>query len=59
MEITVEVKTIYGRRVVYPFCDKSKVFCRIARTQSLTNEAIDAIKALGVSIIVHNPTVKL
>lgn len=58
-QILVDIQTIYGRRVVYPACKDSDAFCRIARTQSLTNEAIEHIKALGYSIIVKPQITKL
>jgi len=59
MEITVEIKTVYGVQKIYPRCDKAKAFANLANTTTLTSQAIDAIKALGFSIAVYNPIVKL
>lgn len=58
-QILVDVRTVYGRRVIYPVCNDAQAFCRLARTQSLTNEAIEAIKALGYTIIVKPQITKL
>jgi hypothetical protein len=58
-QILVDVKTIYGRRVVYPACAASETFCKIARTQTLTFDAIEQIKALGYLVMVKPQETKL
>jgi hypothetical protein len=58
-QILVDVRTIYGRRVVYPACKDSETFCKLARTQSLTFDAIEQIKALGYAVIVKPQVTKL
>jgi len=48
--IHVRVMDVYGRRVVYPVCDKAKVFAAIAGTTSLTETTLRCIRKLGFDI---------
>jgi hypothetical protein len=48
--IHVRVMGVYGKRVVYPVCDKAKVFAAIADTTSLTETTLRCIKKLGYEI---------
>jgi hypothetical protein len=41
---------VYGRRVVYPVCDKAKIFAAIAGTTSLTETTLKCIRKLGFDI---------
>jgi hypothetical protein len=41
---------VYGRQVVYPVCDKAKVFAAIADTKTLTETNLRRIKKLGYEI---------
>ena len=52
MEITVEIKQVYGNRAIYPACSKSNLLADIAGTKTFTSRALDSIKALGYSITV-------
>lgn len=47
MELEVEVKNLYGRDVVYPVCEKSRLLTRLSGNRTLTSEAIAVIKQLG------------
>jgi hypothetical protein len=57
VEISVQVKNVYGNQLVYPICDKAKYFAKLARTSTLTPQAIDLIKRIGFTIVVvtNNP----
>jgi hypothetical protein len=50
LAIHVRVMDVYGKRVVYPVCDKAKVFADIADTKSLTEANLKRIKKLGYTI---------
>ena len=50
MEISVKIKSVYGRDLVYPICDKAIAFARIANTDTLTELTIDQIKSLGYRV---------
>jgi hypothetical protein len=59
MEITVEIKSVYGNRSIYPACSKSKLLADIAGTKTFTDRALQAIKCLGYSITVKQTEVTL
>ena len=48
--VHVRVMDVYGRQVVYPVCDKAKVFASIADTKSLTDNTLRCIRKLGYTI---------
>jgi len=56
MTITVKIKNVYGREIVYPVCNAAKQFAALANTKTLTDDAINIIKSLGYSIEVETPT---
>ena len=51
MDITVEVKSVYGELKIYPVCDKAKVFAAIAGTKTLTTFTMKRIEMLGYNVI--------
>lgn len=55
MNITVEIKNVYGNTTIYPVCAKAKLFADIAGTKTLTFAAIHKIKFLGFEVIVQQP----
>ena len=59
MKITIQVKTIYGNRVIYPKDETAQAFARIAGTKTLTLEALRLIRALGYEINEHKESFKL
>lgn len=50
MQITVEVKNVYGIETVYPACEAAELFARIPGTRTLTRHALRDIKALGYTV---------
>ena len=48
--IHVILGTQYGQRVVLPHCDRSKLFCDMANTKTITPRLIDLIKKLGFRV---------
>ena len=57
MEILVSIKTSYGTDRIYPECNKAKLFTNIARTETLTQDTIRAIKDLGYTINVKQQSI--
>lgn len=55
MKITVKIKSVYGRPLIYPVCDMAKVFASFTRTKCLTKAQIEVIKALGYEVEVQTP----
>lgn len=59
MKIRVKVKNVYGNEMIYPVCEKGKLFCEISGTKTLTRHIIDKIKKLGYEIDVMTPTINI
>lgn len=53
-ELLVEVDRVYGKKTVYPLCDKAKLFASLSGTKTLTPHAIDCIKALGYTLKIQH-----
>ena len=50
MELIVKRKNVYGNNLVYPVCDKSKLFANISGNKTLLPEVIEMIKELGYNL---------
>ena len=55
-QITVSVKSVYGRQTIYPVCEQAKLFTYLTGTKTLSQADISTIKALGYTITVEQPT---
>lgn len=55
MEITVEIKNVYGVQTVYPVCAQAKFFAALAGTKTLTTQAVKLIKQQGYALRVVTP----
>ena len=59
MNITVEIREVYGQSKIYPVCDKAKTFANIAGTTTLLPRDIQSIQMLGFEILVKQREMKL
>ena len=50
MELIVEKKSVYGNQLVYPICEKSKMFALISGHKTLMPNVIELLKKLGYKI---------
>ena len=50
MELVVEKKSVYGNQLVYPVCDRAKLFANISGNKTLLPEVIEYIKKLGYNL---------
>ena len=50
MTLIVSVREVYGNTLVYPECDDSRTFAKIAGATTLTPEVLRLIKVLGYDI---------
>jgi hypothetical protein len=57
--ITLEIKFNYGIAVLYPACEISKTFAKIAGTKTLTVETVKLIQSLGYDVKQVMPSVAL
>ena len=53
MQLTIEIKTNYGKEAIYPVCEKAKTFAKLIGSKTLTRESIETIKTLGYSFTVQ------
>ena len=51
-ELQVRIANNYGNNVIYPVCDKAKVFAEIAGSKTLTEAICRKIKSLGYRFVV-------
>lgn len=56
MTITVQLRDVYGNRLVYPVCDTAKHFAAIAGTKTLSSPVLTHIKAMGFDIEIKQET---
>lgn len=54
MNIKVQIKSVFGRDVIYPACEKAEGFCKLIGQKSLTESQIQQIKALGFEVQVES-----
>ena len=50
MELIVEKKSVYGNQLIYPVCDKAKLFANISGNKVLLPGVIECIKKLGYNL---------
>ena len=51
LTITIQVYKAYGGYLFYPVCDKAKTFAELAKTKTLSYQAIKLIKQLGYEVV--------
>lgn len=49
-QITVEIKNIYGNRMVYPACQESELLAKLAGAKTFTSQAMKILGDLGYTI---------
>lgn len=56
-QLTVTIKNVYGNEAVYPACEQSELFARIAGTKTLTESCIRELKKAGYSFVVSSKVI--
>lgn len=49
-KIVVKIKTVYGKDLIYPVCDKAKLFASLTRKSTLDTYDLSNISRLGFTI---------
>jgi hypothetical protein len=47
MNLTIELKTVYGNNLVYPICNKAIKLCQLTNQKTFSKFAINKLKELG------------
>ena len=55
MQVTIEIKNIYGNETIYPVCDKALTFAKMLGQKTLTRKDLASIKALGFELSLKQP----
>ena len=50
MQITVNIKSVYGNITAYPACPTAVLFAQLIGTKTLTPQALKTIQALGFEV---------
>jgi hypothetical protein len=59
IKVFVTVKSVYGRTMFYPACPITEIIASVAKTKTLSDSDLSAIRRLGYEILVNQPEVKL
>ncbi len=59
MQITIEVKNIYGQQNCYPACAKSRAFALLAKKKTLSTDDLRIIKSLGYTVTIQPQTLEV
>ena len=54
-KIRVEIKNIYGHNMIYPVCEKGKIFCRLIGKKTITESDKMDIEKLGYTFEIVPP----
>ncbi len=58
MQLALNIKSVYGKELIYPVCNGAKALARIAGTKTLSRNNIEDAKALGHTFVVVPTAVK-
>jgi len=47
MNLTIEIKNVYGNELIYPVCDKAIKLCSLTAYKTFSKHAISTLKSLG------------
>ena len=56
MNITVQIKNVYGKELIYPACETSRLLAELIGTKTFTRRDLDLIRRLGYLVGVATPT---
>jgi hypothetical protein len=57
MQITVEIKNIYGVERIYAVCNNAKLITKLKQSKTLSKEDISILKELGYTIQTKQQTI--
>jgi hypothetical protein len=57
MQITVEIKNIYGVERIYAVCNNAKLITKLKQSKTLSKEDISILREMGYKIETKQPTI--
>lgn len=55
MQITIQIKSVYGNETIYPVCVNARIFADMLNQKTLTRRDLAKIYALGYDIVTEAP----
>ena len=59
MDITITIKSVYGRPCYYPASDSAKIIAKMLNQKCLTKPQLEALAAAGATVSVYNDDVNV
>ena len=57
MQITVEIKSVYGVQRIYAVCNNAKLITKLKQSKTLNKEDISILRELGYTIETKQSTI--
>jgi len=57
MQLTVEIKSVYGVERIYAVCNNAKLITKLKQSKTLSKEDISILRELGYRIETKQPTI--
>ena len=57
MQLTVEIKSVYGVERIYAVCNNAKLITKLKQSKTLSKEDISILKELGYRIEAKHTTI--
>jgi hypothetical protein len=57
MQLTVEIKSVYGVERIYAVCNNAKLITKLKQSKTLSKDDISILKELGYRIETKQPTI--
>ena len=57
MQLTIEIKSVYGVERIYAVCNNAKLITKLKQSKTLNKEDISILRELGYTIETKQPTI--
>ena len=57
MQLTIEIKSVYGVQRIYAVCNNAKLITKLKQSKTLNKEDISILRELGYTIETKQPTI--
>ena len=58
MQLTIEIKSVYGVQRIYAVCNNAKLITKLKNSKTLSKEDISILRELGYTIETKQPTIQ-
>jgi hypothetical protein len=57
MQLTIEIKNVYGVERIYAVCNNAKLITKLKQSKTLSKDDISILRELGYTIQTKQPTI--